>query len=140
MATRHAADWPGTQDVALDMPSEPVDVYDRMRIVIIVGDHVSPTRLHFNHRTTYKFTHASPYYPSARAQVDTRRNNHCFLPATPAKEERGLMKSSLPTSRPPPKADAVGCDKQRVTESLLMSSCAGQFQHVVDGKGTFSVG
>ncbi|GAB5032262.1 molybdenum cofactor biosynthesis protein [Nannochloropsis oceanica] len=42
------------------------------------------------------------------------------------------MKSSLPTSRPPPKADAVGCDKQRVAESLLMSSCAGQFQHVVD--------
>jgi hypothetical protein len=47
------------------------------------------------------------------------------------------MKSSLPSSRPPPKADAVGCGKQRVAESILMSSCAGQLQHVLDGKGTF---
>lgn len=41
------------------------------------------------------------------------------------------MKASLPSTN----ADAVGSGKQRVAEGFLMSSCAGQFQHVLDGKG-----
>ena len=39
----------------------------------------------------------------------------------------------------PPPTNAEGSDKQRVAEAFLMSSCAGQFQHVLDGKGRFSL-